>query len=169
MPNPYLPLVDSWKDLPGGVGWGEPDVDGKLQMLVPLTLAGVTVGTFTLRGTCHKRRIDRDVLFQLEIGVPWKRTRLALTRIEWRPQSETHKNPSVNRQPGKMIFGSHHHTHAANWLEKEGRMREGNLPFAEALEPDPATYAEFLDLVRIRFRINGIDRIAPPLWEPKLV
>ena len=140
-----------------------------MEILAPLTLAGVTVGSFTLRGTCNKFRIDRDVLFQLEVGIPGKRTRLPLSRLEWRPQSETHKNPAINRTPPILIFGSHHHTNAANWLEAEGRMREGNLPFAEAIDPDAETYGDFLDLVRIRFRINGIDQIKVPVWEPKLV
>jgi hypothetical protein len=169
MPNPYLTLVDSWKDLPNGVSWSDPDVTGNIQMLVPLELAGVTVGSFTLRGTCHKERIDRDVLFQLEVGIPGKRTRLPLSRIEWRPVSGVHKNPPLDRKPSPPIFGSHHHAHLPNWLESQGRMREGNLPFAEALDPDPPTYEAFLDLVRTRFRINGIDQIGVPAWEPKLV
>lgn len=50
-----------------------------------------------------------------------------------------------------------------------GRMREGNLPWAEVIDPDPPTYEAFLDLVRVRFRINGIDQIGAPAWEPKLV
>lgn len=169
MPNPYLSLVESWKDLPLGVKWSEPDAIGDMEMVVPLTLAGVTVASFSLRGTCNKERIDRDVLFQLEVGIPGKRTRLPLTRIEWRPHSQTHRNPPVNGKPSPLIFGSHHHTNAANWLEDQGRMREGNLPFAHPINPDPQTYEEFLDLVRISFRINGINTIGLPSWEPKLV
>lgn len=140
-----------------------------MEILAPLTLAGLTVGAFTLRGTCNKQRIDRDVLFQLEIGIPGKRTRLPLTRIEWRPQAVVHKNPAIGRTPSIFIYGSHHHTYSGNWLEAQGRMREGNLPFAEAVTPDPETYSDFLDLVRIRFRINDIDQIGVPVWEPKLV
>ncbi|WP_293921696.1 hypothetical protein, partial [Sphingobium sp. UBA5915] len=62
-----------------------------------------------------------------------------------------------------------HHTHLPNWLEDQGRMREGNLPWAEVIDPDPPTYEAFLDLVRVRFRINGIEQIGAPAWEPKLV
>jgi hypothetical protein len=169
MPNPYLTLVESWKDLPVGVKWSEPDDYGKMDIFAPLEVGGVTVSGFALRGICSKLRIDRDVLFQLEIGIPGKRTRLPLARLEWRPHSPTHKNPATGGEPSCLIFGSHHHTHEANWLEQEGRMREGNLPFAESLNPDPSTYQDFLDLVRIRFRINGINNIMMPVWEPKLV
>lgn len=169
MPNPYLTLVESWKDLPAGVKWSEPDICGKMDFVAPLTLGGVTVGSFSLRGICNKHRIDRDVLFQLEVGIPGQRSRLPLTRIEWRPNSDTHKNPGANGTTAKLIFGSHHHTNAANWLEDQGRMREGNLPWAEVIEPDPSSYIEFLDLVRVRFRINGITDILVPNWEPKLV
>lgn len=169
MPNPYLSLVESWKDLPDGIGWSKPDQSGKMEILAPLTLAELTVGSFTLRGTCNKFRVDRDVLFQLEVGLPRTRTRLPLTRIEWRPQSSTHKNPPSGGRPSELIFGSHHHTHSANWIEAEGRMREHNLPFADKIDPDPRSYDDFLDLVRIRFKINGLDQIGAPESEPKLV
>jgi hypothetical protein len=169
MPNPYLTLVESWKDLPPGTKWTEPDDTGKIEIFAPLEVAGVTVGSFALRATCNTNRVDADVLFQLEIGIPGSRTRLPLARIEWRPLSPIHKNPAVNCQPSPLITGSHHHTHQANWLEEQGKMREGNLPFAIALDPDPATFDELLDLVRVQFRINGITRIKLPQWQLKMV
>ncbi|GEM_PF-3013962 len=48
-------------------------------------------------------------------------------------------------------------------------MREHNLPFADKIDPDPRSYDDFLDLVRIRFKINGLDQIGAPESEPKLV
>lgn len=170
MPNPYLTLVESWKDLPQSARWSEPDaIDGQLSLFAPLTVAGVTIGNFALRVTCNAFRPDCDVMFQLEIGVHGQRTRLPLTRIDWRPLSGGHKQP---RQPGsrkrEFIEGSHFHALDDNWLEAEQRMRENNLPWAQQLDPEPATYTELLDLVRIRFRINGVGDIGTPKWSAKL-
>lgn len=167
MPNPYVTLVESWKDIPANTKWSEPDpFDGEMSFLAPLTIAGVTVGTFSLRGTCFVDRPDFDVTFQLETGIHGQRTRLPLARVDWRPLSGGHKQPKKN---GKrvMIYGSHYHCLHDNWLEEEQRMRETNLPVAQALESDPADFSELLDLVRIRFRINNITGLGTPKWAAK--
>jgi hypothetical protein len=170
VPNPYLALVESWKDLPSGVGWSKPDpIDGEMSILAPLTIGGVTVGNFALRATCNVARPDCDVMFQLETGIAGQRTRLPLSRIDWRPLSGGHKQPKT--PGGRMrafIHGSHFHALEDNWLEQEQRMRETNLSWAQALEADPANFGELLDLVRIRFRINGISGIGTPEWTAKL-
>jgi len=171
MPNPYVTLVESWKDFPAGQGWSPPDaIDNVLSLYVPLSIGGVTVGSFALRGTCYADQPDRAVMFQLETGLHGQRTRLPLARIDWRPISGGHKNPSkgVSRK-GSFIVGSHLHPLHSNWIEALGRMRESNLPVAEALPSEPANYWELLDLVRILFRINGIDALPEPEWAPKLM
>lgn len=48
-------------------------------------------------------------------------------------------------------------------------MRMSNLPVAEALNPNPANFAELLDLVGKLFRINKIGIIPEPEWSLKLV
>ncbi|WP_168455001.1 hypothetical protein [Sphingopyxis microcysteis] len=171
MPNPYLTLVDSWKDLPPGVGWSEPHPDdGGLEIYAPLDIAGVTVGNFALRATCFEHSPDKAVMFQLETGIPGERRRQPLTRIDWNPLSNFHKNPPEGPQRiRRIITGSHHHPLEANWLEKGGRMRMSNLPVAEALNPNPANFAELLDLVGKLFRINNIGIIPGPEWSLKLV
>lgn len=170
MANPYRTLVESWKDLPPNVGWSVPDpIDGQMSILAPLTIGAVTVGTFALRATCNVGRPECDVTFQLETGLPGQRTRLPLARVDWKPLSGGHKQP---RRPGSrkraFINGSHFHALDDNWLEAEQRMRETNLPWAQALETDPISFKELLDLVRILFRINNISVIGVPEWAAKL-
>jgi hypothetical protein len=170
MPNPYLSLVESWKDLPAGIAWSSPDtVDGEMSILAPLTIGGVTVGAFALRATCNVARPDCDVMFQLETGIPGQRTRLPLARIDWRPLSGGHKQP---KRPGSrkrdFIVGSHFHALQDNWVEADQRMKEINLPWGQPLDPEPATYMELLDLVRNLFRFNDISGIGIPEWAAKL-
>lgn len=170
MPNPYLTLVESWKDLPPIVSWSEPDpTDGEMTIFAPLEIGNVTVGSFALRAACYVDRLESDVRFQLETGLPGQRTRLPLTRIDWRPISGGHKQPKKPDGGKRLIIkGSHFHTLEDNWLEREQRMRENNLPYAQALESDPANFQELLDLVKIRFRINNITSIGTPKWAAKL-
>ncbi len=106
---------------------------------------------------------------QLEVGRPGMRTRIPLTRIEWRPLQDVHKDPKVRGVQRKIIRGSHFHPFRKNFLEDQGRMIEGNLPYAEQLETDPATFAELLDLTGKLFRINGLVSMLPPPWQGKIV
>jgi len=48
-------------------------------------------------------------------------------------------------------------------------MRTGNLPFAEPLVPDAASYADFTDKAKILLRVDGIERLPVPEWAAKLL
>jgi hypothetical protein len=166
MPNPYLTLVESWKTLPEGIDWAMPDpVDGHTSLYVPLTVAVVTVGSFALRGTCNIHRPECDVVFQLEIGLQGQRTRLPLAQVDWRPLSGGHKQPKiagVGRR--EFLSGSHFHPLNDNWLEREQRMRETNLPWARAISPDPQSWHDLLDVSRELLRIDNMSIIPVPGW-----
>ena len=43
-------------------------------------------------------------------------------------------------------------------------MRTKNLPFADIVDPNPATFAELLDFVSDALRIKGLASIQPPPW-----
>lgn len=169
MPNPYLSLVESWKQLPPNVGWSRPDpLDGEMSIYAPLEIGGVTVGAFALRATCNVERPDTDVMLQLETGLPGDRTKLPLCRIDWRPLSGGHKQP---KQPGnrkrKFISGSHLHTFLDNWHAEEERMIGTNLPWAQQLAPEPSDIYGLLDLAQNLFRIKDLSRIGIPEWAAK--
>lgn len=170
MASPYITLVESWKEFPGPFNWGEPNpLDNEWSILIPLDVGEVTVGGFGLRIKCNEERWERDVLLQLEVGRPGQRNRIPLTRIEWRPLQDIHKDPKVRGVKRKIIRGSHLHPFRRNYLEDQGRMIEGNLPFAEALDPDPGSFPELLDLAGKLFRINGLSSMSPPPWQGKFV
>lgn len=140
-------------------------------LFVPLNIGGVTVGLFGLRGGCYVQHADKAIMLQLEMGIAGVRRRIPLVRLDWRPLSDRHKNPRKGpaEHRSRVLFGSHHHTFDLNWLEAEQRMREHNLPFAVPLENEPASFAEMLDLARVLFRINDIDRLPLPEWTLKLI
>lgn len=47
-------------------------------------------------------------------------------------------------------------------------MRENNLPWAQRLDPEPASFAELLDFMKIQFRFNDVSGIGVPEWAAKL-
>jgi len=172
MPGPFHTLTGSWKTLPAGVEWSLPDHEqGYMSFSVPIDIGGVTIGYFGLRGGCYADHPDRAVTLQLEVGSAAARTRIPLVRLDWKPLQETHKNPGRGIPPhaGRVIRGSHIHSFELNWLELEQRMRTGNLPFAEPLVPDAASYADFTDKAKILLRVDGIERLPVPEWAAKLL
>jgi hypothetical protein len=171
MAGPFHPLVNSWKDIPSFPGWGLPDPDDRsMSFAAPLDIGGVTIAHFWLRGRCIEDQPDREVTFQLEVGNAGIRTRAPLIRVDWRPLSGGHGNtkgpPGII---GTTIKGTHFHPFELNWLEDEQRMRTSNLPLAEGITEPLQSFSELLDFIKIRFRINGIERILPPEWVEELL
>lgn len=165
VPGPFHPLVEQWKTLSGPVTWSIPDsADGAVSFLAPLDIDGVTVADFALRGGAYEKRPDAAVMLQLEVGMSGMRTRIPLSRIDWRPISPIHKNPDRS-----ILRGSHVHLFARNWLELEQRMRRNNLPVATALPGEVASYAALLDLAKGVFRIANVHIIPEPEWSPTLL
>lgn len=165
MPGPYHPLVENWKSIAAPVEWSSPPDpdDGWIGFLVPLELGGVVVAELGLRGAAYGHIADAAVMLQLEIGMAGKRSRQPLIRIDWKPKNDGHRNPDR-----RILLGTHAHMFSENWLEKEQRMRTGNLPWAEKPH-DINTFAELLDYAKILFRISNIDDIPEPEWSPKLI
>lgn len=165
MPGPFHPLIEQWKTIAGPVQWSSPSDpdDGHIGFLVPLEIEGVVIADFALRGGAYEPLQDQALMLQLEIGTPGIRSRTPLVRLDWRPRSPLHKNPDKT-----MLGGTHIHPFDFNWLEKEQRMRAGNLPFAEKI-PEIHTFSAVLDYAKNLFRINNIDDIPVPEWSPKLL
>jgi hypothetical protein len=171
MPSPIPDLALAQKSLLVGVGWSKADVDGVMQFSAPLAIGGLTIGGLELRGRCHVHHPDRNVMFQVEVTRPGKRTRIPLVRLEWRPLAEPHRNP-----PGgdpelsrRLIFGSHFHPFELNWVAANDAMRSGNLPVAKPLESDPASFAALIDIAGTLLRINHLGRIQAPSWMERLL
>jgi hypothetical protein len=94
---------------------------------------------------------------------PSNKAPMPLGRIDWRPL-QPHTNPAGGPYSLTRISASHFHTFQLNWLEREGRMRTGNLPRAQPLNRDPETFEELLAFVGKEFRINNLKMIERPPW-----
>ena len=142
-----------------------------MEMIIPLEIDNITIEGLSLRVSCYQPFPDRAVTFQLEMGIPEKRTRLPLLRFDWRPLNSPHKNPRRGHSfaAGQLIFGTHFHQFSLNWVQADERMRSGNLPFAIQVEPDPTDFKSVLDDIRSLFRISNIDLIQEPGWSRRLL
>ena len=144
--------------------WVE-DERGKHRVNLSVEIAGNIVQGLSLIGTAVRALPDREVMFQLIYQPPFVHPEL-LCRIDWKPLKPHRNGPDgPKRHRLREITGSHHHPFKLNWLETEGRMRRANLPIAEALTPDPATFPQLLALVSKEFRITNLQDLALPPWD----
>ena len=168
MPDRIEGLVSARKSLSDVPAWAERDVDG-LEFSVPLEINGVTIEALTLRGRARKPLADREVILQLEyhhariIGGP-------IARIEWRPLN-THSNRGLGPKDLQHVLqsGSHHHCFDLNWRWSKEGVLKGLLPIALPLAEDPANFRALLGVVGKEFRIENIQLIEIPPWEPRML
>ncbi len=141
--------------------------DGCLQIVLSLeTGEGMPREGLAFRGKARADLPNANVLLQLEYPQDG-RTDRAIDRIEWRPIQGYHKN--VPKGPcghlhKTFVYGSHRHLFSCNWLTDQRRLLTNNLPIAEALSPDPATFSDLLALTSKCFRINGLAEYVPNPW-----
>lgn len=108
-------------------------------------------------------RLDRaGFVLQVEHQPGLRRATTKLERLEWRAD---HTNPNCGPEELRLLemeCCTHHHAFDLNYLPLEDRMREGNLPLARPIEPDPPTIEAFLALAEKILRIKGLTRIVVP-------
>jgi hypothetical protein len=148
--------------------WVERDSED-LVIVSPLEIDGVIIEGFLFRATAKKRLPEEMLAFQPEyhpageIGGP-------LCRIEWRPLSvHNNKGRGPREWQHRLIIGCHYHRFDVNLRYAEKDLGRGKLPIAVPLDDSPTSFDMLLALVKKEFRINNIEWIEPPPWEPTLV
>src|SRR5262249_55601498 len=167
MPNKIAGLVLAEKSLLDVPVWTVRGADA-LEFSAPLEVDGVTVEALTLRGRARKPLPDREVVFQLEyhhariIGGP-------VARIEWRPLN-AHSNKGLGPEHLKHVIqsGSHHHCFDLNWGWSREAVLRGELPIARPID-EPNNFRALLAVIGKEFRINNIQLVTPPPWEPRML
>jgi len=139
-----------------------------LRLVVPLDINGVTQEGLWLRGQADTQDVDHHVSFQLEFDFPGRR-RAPFIRIDWRPRLP-HTNRNIGPKDLRLqeITGSHIHPFPANWDLGLDHMLRDNLPIAQSLNEEPASFEALLDCVADYFKIKDAAAILPPPWEPGL-
>lgn len=162
----YPEIIAATKSLSSKQEWTDLS-NGKIEILHPLDIDGVTQEGLFLRGVALKDQPNLDVTLLLQCALSRRRGR-AIERIDWRP---FHKHRNHRGPPGHQfnwVRGTHRHSFELNWLNEEGRLRAGNLPVAEVVTPAPESYDDLLAFVAKHFRINGVQDIGLPPWEESL-
>jgi hypothetical protein len=112
---------------------------------------------------------DCQVTGQIECHLPRGKGG-PLARVDWRPL-HSHNNHGAGPAEWrfKIMSGSHHHAFALNWAHSEAQVKQGKLPIAVPLAPDPADFQMLLEFLEKQFNINSLASIPIPPWEAELV
>jgi len=163
LPESIAELVSVPKSLPFRPTWDENSDPYYLTFHIQLISEARAVGGFELRAKVSKQFVDRDAIFQLEYA-PAGSKGMGLSRCCWRPNN-THTNKRWG-PPGfefcRFVKTSHQHWFEDNWLPHERRMRNGNLPAARPISPDPSTLSDFIAFCGEYFKINNIGLVETP-------
>lgn len=167
---PFPQLYQSEKRLVAFPGWSEPEQETDYVWFhSPIEVGGVVEADFILSGGAYKYHPDKHISFELRVGIPGRRRKVPLARIDWRALSGGHSNRRGPDLPwaGRRVGDSHVHGFEINWLENEGRMRT-DLSQAEPLPEQIQSFESLLDYTGKLFRISNIDIVSRPDWEYRL-
>jgi hypothetical protein len=168
LPVDPTPYALGQKTFPGACVWRELKPD-YLVITSPLDLDGVTVEGLLFRATARKSLPDEQVSFQLEYRSPTNEGG-PFARLEWRPLRPHDNNgygPPEFRY--RKIVVSHRHSFSDNWAWCPRQVERGKLKVALPLEPEPQTFAEFLAIAAVEFRIAELATLSAPEWEANLL
>lgn len=159
-------FVSARKTLAVPIAWTTEGRNFRFQ--VPLDIDGITEPGLTLIGRASTAVPDRHVSLNLAYRTP-EGAGGTFERLDWRP-IDPHNNKG-NAGPDlawTQIFGTHHHPWALN---EHLRMEQAldDLPVAEPVEPEPATWAELLRVAAKVWKIDGLQDLPLPPWEPSLL
>lgn len=135
---------------------------------VPLDIDGITEPGLTLIGRASTAVADRHVSLNLAYRTP-EGAGGTFERLDWRP-IDPHNNKGDARADlaWTQISGTHHHPWALN---EHLRMEEAldDLPVAEPVQPEPTTWTELLRVAARIWKIDGLQDLPLPPWEPSLL
>ena len=135
---------------------------------VPLDIDGITEPGLTLIGRASTAVPYRHVSLNLAYRTP-EGAGGTFERLDWRP-IDAHDNKGNARADlaWMQISGTHHHAWALNeHLKMEETLDD--LPVAEPVQPEPATWAELLRVAARVWKIDGLQDLPLPPWEPSLL
>lgn len=143
-------------------------LDGRSFVLsAPLDVGGVTFEGLELRGRASCALPQRDVTLQLQYHPPTG-PKYLLERLDWRPlkmHNNRAKGPPAYRN--RPFRDSHVHPFELNWLADFERMRV--RPLAVPLDREPPSFAEFVAVAEVRFRIQSLaTSLGQPSWQVDL-
>jgi hypothetical protein len=140
----------------------------RYSMTVPLSVDYVIEEGFYLEGNCLRGYPDENVSLSL-VYKPSTGFAGPLERFDWKPHHFHENRGGVKGEwKWKRITGTHVHPFELNKALGWERMVRGNLPRAMPV-PEPLTgFRDMLESVRQAWKIQDIQRIPVPEWQPRL-
>ena len=134
----------------------------KLEFVTSLEVDSITLEGVRLRGRAIKSLPESDTMFQLEMryGSEWHH----LCRLDWRPK-HSHTDQVGPISDRANFSGSGWHSFDNNSKYGLWTLRDGNLPRAVAIAPEPQNFIDVLKEVERRMLIDNACDIAAPNWE----
>lgn len=166
LPSLVVPL----KSIAVFPGWSEPEPgSGYTWFNAPLEIGGVVEPGLVLHGGALSKIPDQHISLELRLSkTPGRRIR-PLERIDWRSISGGHSNPRRKDAPaglsGRRTTNTHLHAFDMNWSADLGRMRHEDLPYADDIAEEIATFEDLLRFAGKRFKINNMNLVLTPPWE----
>jgi hypothetical protein len=153
------------KALSAPVHWIE--TDGDIRFTATLEVGGITKEALLLYGRATASITDAAV----NLGLCWTgapgRNRL-FDRLDWRPvQAHNNKGMGPLEFRFRLIEGTHHHRLGLNADLEMGLLKAmaENLPIAEPVQPEPASWEAFLAIAAERWRIHDLVKTPYPPWQ----
>jgi hypothetical protein len=153
------------KTLSAAVQWT--DTEGDLRFAATLEIRGITQEALQLFGRAAASKPDAAVT----LGLRWTEAPGRYShfdRLDWRPVHD-HNNKGIGPVAlrFRLIGGTHHHRLAHNGALEMGLLRAmaENLPIAEPVLPEPASWEAFLNIGAQRWRIRDLVNIPYPPWQ----
>lgn len=134
----------------------------KLEFVASVEIDSVTLEGVRLRGRTLKTSPESDLTFQLEMryGSFWHH----LCRLDWRPKGghTDQVGPIADRT---NFTGSGWHSFDNNAGYGLWTLREGNLPRAVPLNPDPTNFNDVLIEIERKMLVENARDIPGPDWD----
>jgi len=161
-----LALVSAPKKLSHCPQWAK-DGRGGYGRRCPLSVVGFENAEVFVRITTTNRANLHGSMVQLEVDDP-KGSCIKLTRVDWKvDHTNSRRHPVELGNMVKEIDSTHIHTFRLNFDFGENRFFGSNLPFAEVVAPDPASYIDFIEFCGQELKIEGLTVVGfpPQQWD----
>jgi hypothetical protein len=134
----------------------------KLEYVSTLEIDGIVAEGARLRGRTLKNAPDSDLTFQIEMryGSFWH----PLCRLDWRPK-RPHTDQAGPIGERRSFSGSGWHSFSNNASYGLWALRDGNLPRAVPLDPDPQNFNDVLNMIKTMMMVENVEAIPRPEWD----
>ncbi len=146
--------------------WQRGNRENSLSFSSALLVDGIIQEGFTLKGSAIKDLPNCHVSFVISHkGTSEYGKGVAIARADWKPL-RIHNNRNFGEPEYRFLDQetSHYHDFTENYELGDEIWVDRKLPIAYPINPEPATFENFLEFTGEKFRIGNISSIPIPPW-----